>query len=159
MKRRLTSGIVFIILGFLAAILPRTLFPVCEFAHNEMGEMGMGAMKMICSNTATAELITGIILAALGIAYIVLKGIGIEKILTAITAVAGISVIILPFIAGLCNNPKSSCREAALPALIVIGAITLIYSVANLIYLFRKERVSFEKEDSKKDSSAVTVNR
>ena len=64
------AGITMILAGLLLVIVPRYILPACEFE---------GFSRMHCSDTAQAELVTGILLALAGIGTLVLKSRGIGR--------------------------------------------------------------------------------
>ena len=62
MKR--LAGTTMILAGLLLVLVPRYILPACEFE---------GFSRMHCSDTAQAELVTGVLLALAGIGTLVLK--------------------------------------------------------------------------------------
>ena len=119
MKNKILAAIT-AVLGLLAAIGPRTLFPVCSAAE----------MKMKCYYTANAEIAAGIIAAIVGIAIILIDKNKVRVALSAIQAILGLVIILIPtVIIGVCGSPMMHCVSVTKPALIVIGALDIVVSV------------------------------
>ena len=119
MKNKILA-VITAVLGLLAAIGPRTIFPVCSAAE----------MKMKCYYTANAELAVGIIAALIGIAIILIDKNKAKLVLSAVQAVLGLVIILIPTaIIGVCGSPMMHCVSATKPALIVIGALVTLISV------------------------------
>ena len=127
-KNRLLTGGAFTILGLLTAIGPQTIFAVCE---------AMDGKFMKCHWTAQAELGNGAIIAILGFLLFLSSHnirVGIQIALLALS----VQTIFLPnVLIGVCGGNHMSCRSLTLPALNVIGAISIIIGLINLIYLLR----------------------
>lgn len=119
MKNKILA-VITAVLGLLAAIGPRTIFPVCSAAE----------MKMKCYYTANAELAVGIIAALIGIAIILIDKNKAKLVLSAVQAVLGLVIILIPTaIIGVCGSPMMHCVSTTKPALIVIGALVTVISV------------------------------
>ena len=119
MKNKILAAIT-TLLGLLAAIGPRTIFPVCSAAE----------MKMKCYYTANAEIAVGIIAAIVGIAIILIDKNKVRVALSAIQAILGLVIILIPtVIIGVCGSPMMHCVSVTKPALIVIGALDIVVSV------------------------------
>ena len=127
-KNRLLTGGAFTILGILTAIGPQTIFAVCD---------AMDGKFMKCHWTAQAELGNGAIIAILGFLLFLSSHkirVGLQIALLALS----VQTILLPnVLIGVCGGNHMSCRSLTLPALNVIGAISIIIGVINLIYLLR----------------------
>ena len=126
-NRALTGG-AFTILGLLTAIGPQTIFAVCD---------AMDGKYMKCHWTAQAELGNGVIIAILGF----LLFLSSEKVrvgLQAALLLLSLQTILLPnLLIGMCGGNHMSCRALTLPALDVIGAVSIVIGAVNLIYLLR----------------------
>ena len=127
-KNRLLTGGVYTILGILTAIGPQTIFAVCD---------AMEGKFMKCHWTAQAELGNGAIIAILGfLLFLSSKKIrvGLQIALLALS----VNSILLPnLLIGVCGGNHMSCHSLTLPALNVIGAVSIIVGIINLIYLLR----------------------
>ena len=126
-NRTLTGG-AFVILGILTAIGPQTIFAVCD---------AMDGKFMKCHWTAQAEFGNGIIIILLGFLLFLSSHkirVGLQIALLALS----VQTILLPnILIGVCGGNHMSCRSLTLPALNVIGAISIIIGVINLISLLR----------------------
>ncbi|MDR2606709.1 MAG: DUF4418 family protein [Oscillospiraceae bacterium] len=138
-KNRIGIGAVSVISGALTAFGPHTLFKVCS----ESGHHGIESTAVsVCHYSAAAELGIGILIALLGIAYILFSsphthvglslGIGLNALL---------ALLIITVLIGVDPNPMMSCRVRTLPALTLISSLTIAVSIGNLIYLLRKTNV------------------
>ncbi|MBO5985629.1 MAG: DUF4418 family protein, partial [Lachnospiraceae bacterium] len=116
-KNRLLTGGAFTILGILTAIGPQTIFAVCD---------AMDGKFMKCHWTAQAELGNGAIIAILGFLLFLSSHkirVGLQIALLALS----VQTILLPnVLIGVCGGNHMSCRSLTLPALNVIGAISII---------------------------------
>ena len=134
MKNKILAAIT-AVLGLLAAIGPRTLFPVCSAAE----------MKMKCYYAANAEVAVGIIAAIVGIAIILIDKNKIRISLSAVQAILGLVIILIPTaIIGVCGSPMMHCVSTTKPALIVIGALDITVSVILALLIARD--ISIEKK-------------
>ena len=121
MKKKV-SEILIIILSLLAAIGPKTIFPVCN-----------GAMKMRCQDTAQAELIVGLLAACIGAGLIFVAKKKIRLILLALAVVSGIFIILIPTaLVGVCGSPMMHCVTVTRPALIVTGTLLILVSAVSI---------------------------
>ena len=119
MKNKILA-VITAVLGLLAAIGPRTIFPVCSAAE----------MKMKCYYTANVEIAVGIIAALVGIAIILIDKNKVKLALSAVQAILGLVIILIPTaIIGVCGSPMMHCVSSTKPALIVIGALDIVISV------------------------------
>ena len=134
MKNKILA-VITAVLGLLAAIGPRTIFPVCSAAE----------MKMKCYYTANAELAVGIIAALIGIAIILIDKNKAKLVLSAVQAVLGLVIILIPTaIIGVCGSPMMHCVSTTKPALIVIGALVTVISV--ILALLTLRDISIENK-------------
>jgi len=131
MNKRLAYGITTVILGLLIALGPQFLFKVCA-AHS-------GALPL-CHWSAQAELGMGMLVAALGLCFIVFsdpktrQGFAIGIFLT------GIIVLGIPHaLIGGCIAKTMACHRVAFPALTVEGVILLVYSAVMVVSIEMKE--------------------
>ena len=134
MKNKILA-VITAVLGLLAAIGPKTIFPVCSAME----------MKMKCYYTANAELVVGIIAAIVGIAIIIIDKKKINVVLSIIQAILGLVIILIPTVLiGVCGSPMMHCVSATKPALIVIGALDIVVSVILALLIARD--ISIEKK-------------
>jgi hypothetical protein len=132
MRNRLFSGILFTLLGLLEAVGPLTFFPVCE---------AMDGKYMKCHWTALAELGIGVIIATLGVLLIVLAS---RQIRIGISIAIGLNAILVILVAstliGVCAGIHMRCHALTLPALGLLGILTLLLAAANIWYLWNADR-------------------
>jgi len=127
MKKIIIYGSTVIILGLLIALGPQFLFKVCT-AHN-------GAFPL-CHWTARAELGMGMLIAALGICFIVFNDPKTQIGITIGILLSSIIVIGLPHaLIGGCKASTMACRRIAFPALTIEGMILLVYSAVMVVYI------------------------
>ncbi|MBQ3795086.1 MAG: DUF4418 family protein [Butyrivibrio sp.] len=125
-----TVSISTVILGLLAAVGPRTLFPVCSAAE----------MKMRCYYTANAELVVGILAAAVGAALLFVADRKLKIALSAGVVILGLLILLFPTaITGVCGNPMMHCVSLTKPSLIVIGVLETFTGIASVIFSIQTE--------------------
>lgn len=127
-KNRLLTGGAYTILGILTAIGPHTIFAVCE---------AMDGKYMKCHWTAQAEIGNGVIIVILGFLLFLSSHtirVGLQIALLALS----VQTILLPnVLIGVCGGNHMSCHSLTLPALNVIGIVSIVIGAVNLIYLLR----------------------
>lgn len=112
-------------LGLIAAIGPRTIFPVCSAAE----------MKMKCYYTAQWELVVGLVAALVGVGLILINDKKIRTVLSVIEIALGALIVLIPTaIVGVCSSPMMHCVSVTRPALIVTGVLEIVTSVAALYF-------------------------
>ena len=123
-------GALDIVLGGVIAIGTRTFLHVCGGGSSmNMGDsMGGNEMKMACSGVPTASLIAGIVLAVIGLGFIVAGNKkAVSVLLGVLNVIAGIVVIGIPtFIVGVCGGAHMHCHMVTRPALIIVGVIAAV---------------------------------
>jgi hypothetical protein len=133
MKNRLFAGGAAIIAGALFAAGPRTIFKICDQGHH--------AGHSVCYWTSQTALAAGITLALAGVAYMFFADPRVRAGLS--LAAAGDALIVLltanVFI-GVDPDPMMACRIATLPALNVVGSLTIILAATNAAALLRGAR-------------------
>ncbi len=108
-----------IILGLLAAIGPRTIFPVCS----------AGEMKMRCYYTAQWELVVGLLAVFAGLSLFFITDEKIKTVVSAVQVILGALIILIPTaIIGVCGSPMMHCVTVTKPALLVIGVLEVFTS-------------------------------
>lgn len=128
MKR--LAGTTMLLSGLLLALVPRYILPACEFE---------GFSRMHCSDTAQAELVTGILLALAGIGTLVLKFPASAG--NAILSLAlSVAAFMLPDKFGYCHNSKMPCNYGMVPAVRLIAVLTALLMIIALIGMFRDYR-------------------
>ena len=124
-----------------------------------------------CHGIPTASLITGSLLAAIGL-VVILTGIrkdaetkaenkGLESsyislILDISNVIAGIIIIGIPtFIIGVCGSAHMHCHMVTRPALIIIGAVTVLAGAVNAVLEVSKN--TLEEKEINTDPAAKSV--
>ena len=131
--KRIIAGILLIIAGAVTAIGPYTFLHVCSAD----GMASMGGMEAKCAGIPLVSLITGIALAVIGLAIVLVRS---NIILSLLGVVAGVVIIGIPtFIIGVCEEAHMHCHMVTRPALIVIGAIAIVVSLIPLTELKKEE--------------------
>lgn len=134
MKTKIVA-IMSIFLGILAAIGPKTVFPVCQ----------SGMMKMKCYDMAQAELVVGLIAAGVGAGILFVKAKKVRLILSLAEIILGLLILLLPtVIIGVCGSPMMHCVSITKPALLVIGILEIVTGILLTVFALRDFKV-FEK--------------
>jgi hypothetical protein len=131
MKGSKILGVVVAACGLLVALVPTVILPVCQ----ELIETKAGTfVPMRCHYTAQAEILVGGLLAFVG-AIIFAYGHKPETrgILSAVVLALGSGVVLIPTILiGTCKNPMMDCNVGAKPALILLGALTMLLGAGGI---------------------------
>ncbi|MBP1564893.1 MAG: DUF4418 family protein [Oscillospiraceae bacterium] len=131
MKNKVTNAVVYLILGILLIIGPYTLFPVCDTAEKIMK----------CFWATRAVNTVGGIIAFFGIALLLLKNQDSVITVNLCSVVAGTAAILLPSVLiGGCAKDTMPCQALTFPAIYLISAVVILFSVGNLIYLKKAKR-------------------
>ena len=123
MKNKIITAIT-VVLGLLAAIGPRTFFPVC----------GAGEMKMRCYYTAQWELVVGLLAAAFGVSLLFITNKKLKTVISVGQVILGALIVLIPTtIIGVCGSPMMHCVTVTKPALLVIGVLEIVTSAVLLL--------------------------
>jgi hypothetical protein len=126
MKKSIIIGSVIFVLGLLVALGPQFLFKTCP-SHS--------STFPLCHWTAQAELGLGMLIAALGLCFIIFNDPKTQIGLAIGVLLSGIIVIGLPHaLIGGCKDKMMACHKVGFPALTVEGAILLVFSIAIVVY-------------------------
>ena len=132
MKKRITVGTLFIILGLLISIGPSTIFAVC-------GPMDDGKF-MKCHWTARAELGIGLGIVLLAVLSIVFASKEVRAgLLLGIATLSSNSILIPTALIGVCGGEHMQCNALTRPALLVIGVISIVIALVQVVILLRKK--------------------
>jgi len=134
MKKAIIFGSIIIVLGLLIALGPQFLFKGCA-AHDDSVPLCFWALR--------AELCAGLIIAALGICYIIFSdprthtGLLIGVFMTGIIAlfIARPGVLFMG-----CEGAQMACNRRAFPVLLILSAVLVLGAVANIIYIDKKAK-------------------
>jgi hypothetical protein len=130
MVNRIVVGILTIITGVLLAVGPQTLFKICEQSHHEG--------HSVCYWTAQATIGIGIVLALLGLLYVVFSDPGVRVGLSiGIASLLVLTFLIANVLIGVEDSAMMPCRLATLPALNIISVLAFALSAVNAGYLLR----------------------
>ena len=101
---------------------------------DSMGD-SMGEMQMPCAGVPNASLVAGIVLAVLGIIFIIAgKKKVVSTLLGLLNVIAGVVVIGIPtFIVGVCGGAHMHCHMVTRPALIIVGAFVVILGIIGAV--------------------------
>ncbi len=119
----------FCILGVGIIATPYYIYPVCEYLIYQ---------RMICSYTALAEAILGLLIIGLALGMFFLKT---RKALLGISLVLiflGILVILGPSLVGYCPSPEMPCHKYTVPALRIEGAVLSLLAFFSFFVHFRQ---------------------
>ncbi|MGN0687895.1 MAG: DUF4418 family protein [Oscillospiraceae bacterium] len=131
MKNKVINALVYLVLGVLLIIGPYTLFPVCDTAEKIMK----------CFWATRAVNTVGGMLAVFGIVLLLLKAGDSVIAVNLCSIAAGIAAILLPsVIIGGCAKDTMACQALTFPAIYLISAAVVLFSVGNLIYLKKTKR-------------------
>ena len=126
MKTRLLKGAVFILLGLVASLGIATVFHVCP---------AMKDMVMKCYWTGRVSIAVGIGIILVGILTIFAKKKAFADGLSVAAILLGIELILLPtLLIGACPGAHMHCHTATRPALIITGALTVIYGGFSILW-------------------------
>lgn len=128
MKNKVINAIFYIIIGLILAIGPYTLFKVCDTTE----------MVMKCFWSVRAETVLGGLLVFAGVISLILKG---KEALYAVnlnSLAIGIAAILVPSkLIGGCAKEMMACRSVTFPSIYIISVIVIVFSIVNVVYLFK----------------------
>jgi dipeptide/tripeptide permease len=116
--------------GVLIALTPIVL-PVCrELLETKAGTF----VPMRCHYTAQAEIAMGILVTIVGALVLIFASQAETRgALNAVVITLGAVVILIPtFLIGTCKNPEMPCNVGTKPALILLGATTMLLGAIGL---------------------------
>ena len=128
MKNKIINALFYIIAGTLLITGPHTLFKVCDTTEKIMK----------CWWSTRAEAAIGGLIVFSGIILLFLKSKDALQTINLSNIAAGIAGILIPSVLiGGCGKVTMPCRSLTFPAIYVISAVIILFSIANLIY-FKK---------------------
>jgi hypothetical protein len=152
-----------LVVGLAYALVPWTIFPICEIASSESsgasvvestgearGHLGdaMPSMEssghdqtshMVCWHMAKAEAGVGILALLAAVALMATRS--AERRAGILTMTAGLAVVggLLPTtLIGVCPGPDMPCRVGTLPALLLVSAFFFVFSLIGAIRAARQ---------------------
>ena len=130
MKNKVIISSVYVVLGALIILAPTVIFPVCA-----------AEMKMRCTYTGQAAIGLGGLLILLGL----ISPFFDEKVRAGISiAIIGVGTLTITYpvkLIGVCGNSMMTCDAATRPLLIVLGILTILVSVINVLDLLKSKEV------------------
>ncbi len=117
--------------GLLLAIVPRWVLPPC--AHE-------GLPRLHCADTARAEIVLGLVLAATGVLALAW---GRGRLVAASAAASGALLVLawfLPDVYGYCPSPRMPCHYGTVPAVRLVAALGSAVLLVGGVALARAER-------------------
>ena len=125
MKNKIINAIFYIITGALLIVGPHTLFKVCDTTEKIMK----------CWWSTRAEIAIGGLIVFSGIIILFLKNKGVLHTINLNNIASGIAAILIPSVLiGGCGKETMPCRSLTFPAIYIIGAAVILFSIVNLIY-------------------------
>lgn len=157
MKNHLITGVFFILFGFLLAVGPITIFPVCGIATHEEGGIKQRMESeskaqtssrsvtmnspMKCHWTARALLGIGILIAIQGILLLLISNSAIRLGITIGIGLDGIlGLLISNWLIGVCASSKMACQALTLPIVTIISSFILVGSIVNGVVLYQASK-------------------
>jgi hypothetical protein len=121
MKKSIISGAIISVLGLLIALGPQFLFRVCSTSCSCCGDIPT------CHWTAQAEIGLGLLIAALGLCFIVFNDSKTQFGLSIGVFFSGIIALFIPHgLIGGCEEKSMACHRVAFPAITVLCAVLII---------------------------------
>ena len=134
MTNGLFFGSITVLLGTITSLLSFILLPFCKPTED---------FVMRCHYTSIADGFVGIVLALVGVAYLLLPK--ARKVLTYAVITLGVLTSLVPTaIVGVCSHPHMHCHSISSPVLQLIGIAIALFGVANIAFLASR---NFESED------------
>lgn len=138
MTNRVITSLAFIALGLLTAILPHTLFHVCTGTIEAVSGM---QIPMKCFWTARVATGLGVLFCLSGILLYFSKTVLVRLGISLMIFMNGILLAAVPTVLiGVCHAETMPCRMGTLPGLLVLAVLIILFSLANLLYLFRQSK-------------------
>jgi len=143
---RWVSGALFAVLGAIIAFGPQFFFKPCSGkiqVHNNAGEF-VREVPMKCHWTTIVALGIGLAIVAIGVMMFFFDGKQVRKGLSLALAPLGALMVLVaseitPLSIGVCGNTMMECNKNGLaPALMVLGILVFVASLAN-VYILRKK--------------------
>ena len=139
--REIIPGILLLVLGVISVLIPKIILPVCS-GQLELATGSTAPMK--CHWMAQAELPISILIIAVSVLILALKNQQMQLILYVVITMLGLMVILVCTVfIGVCMASGMPCRMGTQPAMIIIGAMILFFSMIG-VYSTYKTRIKPE---------------
>jgi hypothetical protein len=130
-------AILIVILAILIGVVP--LFFNCQHDGKALTLADGRQVPMKCYWTARASLLVAVPLLAVGLLLAFSRQRETRRALALLGAIGGILVILLPtWLIGVCQHPGASCNLVMKPALILMGILVIVASLAGLALSSRR---------------------
>jgi hypothetical protein len=106
-----------IVSGFLFLVVPRYIFPACEY---------LGHPAMHCSDTARAEFVVGGLLIALGITPALLRLKAAEIVCSGASLTLYVVAFRLPDTFGYCHSTQMPCNYGMVPTVRFVAVLSAV---------------------------------
>jgi hypothetical protein len=138
MKKSIISGAIITALGLLIAFGPQFLFKVCSTSCDCCGDIPT------CHWTAHAEIGLGLLIAALGLCFIVFNDSKTQLGLSIGVFFSGIIALFIPHgLIGGCEMKSMACHRVAFPSLTILCVILIIGTALYTVFTeFKKTPAS-----------------
>ncbi|MDR0905457.1 MAG: DUF4418 family protein [Oscillospiraceae bacterium] len=130
-KNRIIGGVATVVTGALTAVGPHTIFKICDQGHHEG--------HSVCFWTGQATIGVGIIVALLGVAYLIFASEQTRAgISLSVAATSVLTFLLANVLIGMDDMAMMACRVKTLPALNVISILSFALAIGNTVYLLVK---------------------
>ena len=131
MKERV-MGVVLFVLGFLIAVTPRYILPVCEYS---------GLERMRCTDLATVVGIIGMAITVVSLFAMFIKSPTAFRVLMLVSFLLGCAVFVSPAVVGYCKSQFHPCHYGTVPAIRILGVIIVISSATGYLLSRKHQRI------------------
>jgi hypothetical protein len=122
-------GIVLFLMGLMVVLVPRYIFPACEY---------QGYSKMTCSYSAISEMFMGAIVMVSSAGIFFSKNSGTLRWLALVLIALGTSVLLIPESIGYCHSSSMPCNYGTIPVLRLLGVLIVLLSLAGFFASFKR---------------------
>jgi hypothetical protein len=125
------AAIAAIVGGVLLLVIPRFVFPACEY---------LGRGRMHCTDAAHGEFLVGGLLVAAGIALLLLKAGAASIAAAACAALLCAAAFFVPAYTRYCANPDMACHYGMVPSIRFIAIAVGVVEVVALTGFVRESK-------------------
>jgi hypothetical protein len=125
------AAIAAIVGGVLLLVIPRLVFPACEY---------LGRGRMHCTDAAHGEFVVGGLLIAAGAALLLLKSRTASVFATAVAVLLCLAAFFVPAYTRYCANPDMACHYGMVPGIRFIAIAVGVVEAAALTGFVRASR-------------------
>lgn len=137
----LIIGAINILIGIFLILIPRFIFPICEYVGKHVTTVAGTQIPMKCFYMAKAEYIMAILIVIASLLLIFSKSLEAKRELYLIISASAIFVILIPttFI-GVCLSREMSCKIGTKPTLVLLGCMLLLSNLFGLILTIKQKK-------------------